>query len=289
MPRNELPRADFNGLTVLALESRRASETAKLIAGRGGRPIVAPALREVPLASNAKALEFVTALIEGRFDMVILLTGVGTRALVGIAERTEQLEPFLAALRRVAVVARGPKPLAVLREISVPASVAAPEPNTWRELLAALDDAADRFPVRDRRVAVQEYGVSNPEFLAALAERGAEVTAVPVYQWALPENLEPLRAAIAAIGRGEIDVVLFTTSVQVDHIFEVAAQMDAEAALRRGLARAVIASIGPTTSEALRRHDLAADLEPSHPKLGILVEEAAAQSPALAAGKRALP
>jgi uroporphyrinogen-III synthase len=289
MPRNELPRADFNGLTVLALESRRASETAKLIAGRGGRPIVAPALREVPLASNAKALEFVTALIEGRFDMVILLTGVGTRALVGIAERTEQREPFLAALRRVAVVARGPKPLAVLREISVPASVAAPEPNTWRELLAALDDAADRFPVRDRRVAVQEYGVSNPEFLAALAERGAEVTAVPVYQWALPENLEPLRAAIAAIGRGEIDVVLFTTSVQVDHIFEVAAQMDAEAALRRGLARAVIASIGPTTSEALRRHDLAADLEPSHPKLGILVEEAAAQSPALAAGKRALP
>jgi uroporphyrinogen-III synthase len=289
MPRNELPRADFNGLTVLALESRRASETAKLIAGRGGRPIVAPALREVPLASNAKALEFVTALIEGRFDMVILLTGVGTRALVGIAERTEQREPFLAALRRVAVVARGPKPLAVLREINVPASVAAPEPNTWRELLAALDDAADRFPVRDRRVAVQEYGVSNPEFLAALAERGADVTAVPVYQWALPENLEPLRAAIAAIGRGEIDVVLFTTSVQVDHIFEVAAQMDAEAALRRGLARAVIASIGPTTSEALRRHDLAADLEPSHPKLGILVEEAAAQSPALAAGKRALP
>ena len=289
MPRNELPRADFNGLTVLALESRREAETAKLIAGRGGRPIVAPALREVPLASNAKALEFVTALIEGRFDMVILLTGVGTRALVGIAERTEQREPFLAALRRVAVVARGPKPLAVLREISVPASVAAPEPNTWRELLAALDDAADRFPVRDRRVAVQEYGVSNPEFLAALAERGAEVTAVPVYQWALPENLEPLRAAIAAIGRGEIDVVLFTTSVQVDHIFEVAAQMDAEAALRRGLARAVIASIGPTTSEALRRHDLAADLEPSHPKLGILVEEAAAQSPALAAGKRALP
>jgi uroporphyrinogen-III synthase len=125
--------------------------------------------------------------------------------------------------------------------------------------------------------------------LAALAERGADVTAVPVYQWALPENLEPLRAAIAAIGRGEIDVVLFTTSVQVDHIFEVAAQMDAEAALRRGLARAVIASIGPTTSEALRRHDLAADLEPSHPKLGILVEEAAAQSRALAAGKRRIP
>ena len=135
-------------------------------------------------------------------------------------------------------------------------------------------------------MAVQEYGVSNPELLAALAERGAEVTAVPVYQWALPENLEPLRAAIAAIGRGEIDVALFTTGVQVDHIFTVAAQMNAEAALRQGLARMVIASIGPTTSEALRRRELTPDLEPSHPKLGILVEEAAAQSAALLARKR---
>jgi len=220
--------------------------------------------------------------------MAILLTGVGARALVAIAEGTGQREPFLAALRRVAVVARGPKPLAVLRELNVPANVTAPEPNTWRELLAALDDAADRFPVRGRRVAVQEYGVSNPEFLAALAERGAEVTPVPVYQWALPENLEPLRGAITSVQRGEIDVVLFTTSVQIDHIFEVAKQMNAEAALRLGLARVVIASIGPTTSEALRRHDLAPDLEPSHPKLGILVEEAAAQSAALLARKRAL-
>jgi uroporphyrinogen-III synthase len=286
MPRADMPRADFNGLAVLALESRRAPETAKLIAGRGGRAIVAPALREIPLASNLKGLEFVTALIEGRFDMVILLTGVGTRALVGIAEGAGQREPFLAALRRVAIVARGPKPLAVLREINIPASIAAPEPNTWRELLAALDDAAARFPVRGRRVAVQEYGVSNPELLAALAERGAEVTAVPVYQWALPENLEPLRAAITAIGRAEIDVVLFTTGVQVDHIFAVAAQMNAEAALRRGLSRMAIASIGPTTSEALRRHDLVPDLEPSHPKLGILVEEAAARSAALLARKR---
>ncbi|MGB6197939.1 MAG: uroporphyrinogen-III synthase [Candidatus Acidiferrales bacterium] len=284
-----MPRADFNGLSVLALESRRAQETAKLIENHGGRAIVAPALREIPLASNVKALEFVAALIDGRYGMVILLTGVGTRALVGIAESAGQREPFLAALRSVTVVARGPKPMAVLRDLNVPVSVAAPEPNTWHELLAALDAAAAQFPVRGRRVAVQEYGVSNPEFLAALTERGADVTAVPVYQWALPENLEPLRAAIGAIGRGEIDVVLFTTGVQADHIFEVAAEMNTEAALRHGLARMVIASIGPTTTEGLRRHDLTPDLEPSHPKLGILVEETAAQSSALLSRKRALP
>jgi uroporphyrinogen-III synthase len=284
-----MPRTDFNGLAVLALESRRAPETAKLIASRGGRAIVAPALREVPLASNAKALEFVNGLIAGQFDMAIFLTGVGTRALAGIADAAGKRGAFLSALRKVAVVARGPKPMAVLRELNVPVSVAAPEPNTWRELLAALDAAAAQFPVRDRRVGVQEYGVSNPELLAALTERGAQVTPVPVYQWALPEDVEPLRAAIAAIGRGEIDVVLFTTGVQVEHMFQVAAQMDAEASLRRSLAQMVIASIGPTTGEALQRYGLSADIEPSHPKLGILVDETAAQCGALLARKRALP
>jgi uroporphyrinogen-III synthase len=281
-----MPRADFNGLAVLTLESRRAAETAKLIAGRGGRPVVAPALREIPLESNVKALAFISDLIAGHFEMVILLTGVGTRALLRIAESAGQREAFLAAMRRTAVAARGPKPLAVLRELSIPASIAAPEPNTWRELLTALDNAAAQFPMRGRRVAVQEYGVSNPELLAALAERGAKVTPVPVYQWALPEDLEPLRAAIAAIERGELDVVLFTTSVQIDHLFQVAVQMGAEAALRRGLARMLIASIGPTTTEALLRHSLRADIEPSHPKLGILVEETASQSASLLAQKR---
>src|SRR5262245_9915464 len=42
----------FAGLRVLALESRRASEIEELIATYGGKPVVAPALREVPLDSN---------------------------------------------------------------------------------------------------------------------------------------------------------------------------------------------------------------------------------------------
>jgi uroporphyrinogen-III synthase len=110
-----------------------------------------------------------------------------------------------------------------------------------------------------------------------------------VYQWALPEDLAPLRAAIAALGRGEIDVVLFTTSVQVEHIFEVAAQMNAVESLRRGLALAVIASIGPTTTEALLRRGLTVDIMPAHPKLGILVDETADQAPSILPMKRDLP
>jgi uroporphyrinogen-III synthase len=176
--------------------------------------------------------------------------------------------------------------MAALRELDVPVWLAVPEPNTWRELLTALDAKASEQPVRGARVAVQEYGVSNADLLDGLRTRGAQVTRVPVYRWALPEDVEPLKAAVSAIARGEIDVAMFTTGVQVVHLLQVARDMRLEAAVLDGLRRMVIASIGPTTSEELQRHGLSADLEPSHPKMGFLVREAAERAGELLREKR---
>jgi uroporphyrinogen-III synthase len=290
---------NFDGARVLALESRRAPELATLISTYGGRPLVAPALREVPLESNPEALDFAAALIRGEFDITIFLTGVGTRELVNAVERAYPRDRFTAALARTRVVARGPKPLAALRELQVPVWASAPEPNTWREVLAAIDAKADegalghpsagpapRTPLAGARVAVQEYGVANVELLEALAARGARVTRVPVYRWALPEDVGPLKEALTAIASGDVDIVLFTTGVQLVHLWQIARGMQREDDLRRGLQRTVIASIGPTTSEELRRHGLAADFEPSHPKMGVLVREVAERSGDLLRAKR---
>jgi len=279
----------FGGLRVLALESRRAPELAKLIATYGGEPIVAPSMREVPLESNNEALAFVTRLLAGEFDMVVFLTGVGARALLGVAENAHERNEYVAALQRVKVVARGPKPVAALREIGITPAITAPEPNTWRELLRALDEASkgsQEIELKGKRVAVQEYGASNPELLDGLGERGAQVTRVPVYQWALPDDLGPLRSAITAIAEGTVDVVLFTTAVQAIHLFQIAAEMKLEEAVRKGLSRTIVASIGPTTSEELERRGIRADLEPSHPKMGFLVKETSEQALGLLRRKR---
>ena len=268
-----MPKTSFNGLRVLSFESRRAAEIAQLIANFGGRPTVAPALREVPLSSNTEALAFASALEGGAFDAVIFLTGVGARALLSVVEARR--DAFLGALRGTKVAARGPKPVAVLREWQVPVWLTAPGPNTWRELLASLDGRWSDLPANPR-IAVQEYGVANPEFLDGLQARGASITRVPVYQWALPEDVSPLQAAIRSIVEEEVDVVLFTTGVQIVHLFEVATAMGLADRLQAGLRRTVIASIGPTTSEELQRRELPVSLEASHPKMGVLVTDAAA-------------
>jgi uroporphyrinogen-III synthase len=236
--------------------------------------MIAPALREVPIEANTEALAFAQALVRGEFDLVIFLTGVGVRALVSAVEAVCPRPQLAAALALTKIVARGPKPLAALRELQVPVWVSAPEPNTWRDLMLALDAKADEFSLTHARIAVQEYGVSNPELLAALRSRGAVVTPVPVYQWTLPEDIAPLENAVTALCDGTVDVVLVTSGVQIVHLWHVAGARHLE--VQRGLARAFVASIGPTTSEELRRRGLTPQLEASHPRMGILVREAAA-------------
>jgi uroporphyrinogen-III synthase len=164
--------------------------------------------------------------------------------------------------------------MAALRELGVSPWLTAPTPNTWREVVATLDARAPGA-CAGSRIAVQEYGTVNPELVDGLAARGASVTTVPIYRWALPEDVAPLRAAVHAILRGEIDVVILTAGIQLVHLLQVAAQMHLEADVRRELQRVVIASIGPMTSDELRRQHVPIDLEPTHPKMGFLVKEVA--------------
>lgn len=262
------PRSGLEGLRVVSFESRRAQEMAELIRNYGGEPLIAPSLREIPLSENSAAIDFIGQLEAGKFDVLILLTGVGTRTLVAAVASQYSCERVAAALQRVTLVARGPKPVAALKELGLTPNISVPEPNTWRDILSELDSKAD---IRGRRIAVQEYGITNRELIAGLEARGAKVVRVPVYRWALPEDTAPLRAAIRRIVDGQVDMALFTNATQVDHMFHVAVEEKLDPSLRQAFSRVLIASIGPVCSEALEHFGLKADLEPEHPKMGHLM------------------
>ena len=264
----------------LALESRRSSEIAELIRRQGGEAVVAPALREVGLDDNDGAFRFGERLFAGEFDMAIFMTGVGVRALNRVLATRYHADAFAIALRKITVVSRGPKSTAALRELNVPVSMRTPEPNTWREILAVTEGRTER------RIAVQEYGRPNTELVDALRARGAEVSPVRVYRWDLPEDLNPLRTAIQQLAKSEFDVALFTTAAQVDHLFRIAHDMDLEKRMREGLGRSVVASIGPTTTEMLGEYGISVDFEPSHPKMGYLINELSERAAEILARKR---
>ena len=180
-------RANLQGLKVVSFESRRAVEIAELIRRYGGEPFVAPSMREIPLDENRAALELVPQLERGEIDLLILMTGVGTRTLNQVLLTQFSQERIIAAMQRVKLVVRGPKPAAALKELTVVPAISVPEPNTWREVLSVLAAAVD---LRGKRIVVQEYGIPNPELTSALAAQGATVSTVPIYRWELPEDLD---------------------------------------------------------------------------------------------------
>ena len=265
----------FNGLTVAAFESRMAAEIARLIERHGGNPLVTPALREIPLDDNSAALKFGVQLTTERVDMLILLTGVGTTALFDLLKTRYPWASIVAALEQTAIVARGPKPVAALKSFGLQPTLTVPEPNTWVDLISTLDEYR---PVKGLRVAVQEYGVSNLDLLEALNQRGAKVFQVPIYRWALPEELGALRQALDDIIAGKVAVLLITNAAQVDHVMQVLEKDGKVEPFRAALKKMVVASIGPTASERLRHHEWPIDFEPSHPKMGVLVKETSEQA-----------
>lgn len=268
----------FSGLAVAAFESRMAREMTRLIEHYGGHALVTPALREIPIQDNPAALRFGAKLIDGSVDILILMTGIGTTTLFDILRSRHPMASIMEGLTQTAIVARGPKPVGALKTLGITPTLTVPEPNTWVEVVSTLDEYR---PVKGLRVAVQEYGTSNPELLEALRQRGAEVFPVPIYRWALPEDTGPLKLVLGEIVAGNIPVMLITNAAQIDHVMQLLEQEGTTTQFKEACNKMVVASIGPTATERLHHYDLPVDFEPSHPKMGVLVKECSAQAHAL--------
>jgi len=261
---------DFGGLRVLALESRRADAMEQSIRKHGGEPFVAPSVKEMPFEQHDEVFAWAERLFAGEFDLAVLMTGAGLTYLRDMLAERYPRERLVNALRRVTIVARGPKPVAVLQEMGVSARITVPEPNSWREILPVIAARPER------RITIQEYGRSNPEFVAALEGLDAQVCPISIYRWGLPDDPGPLQEAVRRIAYRRCDVVLFTTSIQLTHLLEVAASMGLESEVRQALDQDLaIGSVGPVMNVALADAGLSPDVVPAHPKMAVLVRAAA--------------
>lgn len=274
-------QAPMAGRRVVSFESRRSQEMARLLARRGAEVLQAPSMREVPSPDTPAIDAFSQQLARAECDILLLLTGVGTTLLLE-ALGAEPGESGLQRLGKTRLCCRGPKPVAALKRFGLTPSAVAAEPNTWRQLLEALDTSG---PLHGQRIVVQEYGSPHVELTAALRERGAQVSGLRVYRWALPEDTAPLTSALQAIAAGGVDAAVFTSAQQVHNVLHWANKLEVVSKFReQAQHRVVLASVGPVTTAALLRAGLSAQVEPAHPKMGHLANALAQHFAALQAG-----
>ena len=274
----------FAGLRVLSLESRRAKEMETLIRREGGDPFVAPSVQERALDDSGEAIRFVERLEADEFDMVICMTGTGLTFLRDLVVSHSPAARLGAALRRVTIVSRGPKPLPILRELGARAQIVVPEPNTWREIVEAVAARPER------RIAVQEYGRPNLEMNSALTTLGASVTPIVLYRWELPTDVVPLQTAARRLAEHRFDAILFTSSIQLDHLMMIAHDLGLQSDVFTALCQyTAIASVGPVMTAALEAAGIPVEIVPEHPKMGALVRAASETAAGVIRQKRALP
>ena len=268
-------------LRILSFESRKAAEMRSLIKRNGAHATVVASMREIPLGITPEIREFLTRLRAGQIDVMIFLTGVGAEALATALESEMPRDEFYECLARCQVVVRGPKPSATLKKWGVRIDARAAEPNTWQEVIPAVLSVVPESEPAEKQIAVQEYGSPSTELYDALESRGANVLAVPVYKWALPDNTKPLEESIRDTISGNFDVIMLTTAQQLVHTLQIAEQIGLKDEWLAAAKRCVVASIGPTASERLREFGLPVDFEPSHPHMGHLVKETVEAAPNL--------
>jgi len=257
----------LRGKTIAITEARRAAELASLITKLGGTSYSAPAVREVPRQDLGPALDALERICRREAAAIIFLTGVGARAFLGLAGEAGKREALLEALRQMLVAARGPKPVAVLREAGVRIDLI-PEEPTSEGLLAALAG----HELRGRGVAVQLYGEENPLLVDALAARGATVLEIPLYEWALPEDQEPLIRLAHDLTGGLIDVLAITSAVQVKHLFLIAERLGLGESLVQALRGPVAVAVqGPVSAAALAARGIVPKIRSHRPTMGALI------------------
>jgi len=252
---------------VALLESRKAQDLAKMVERFGADVISVPSVREVPRRELAALT--VQRLLDGQFDVLVALTGAACEALFEESERSGSLDGVVDSLKEMLLVCRGPKPLGALRRRGLVAGVQTVKPHTSDDLLAALSTVE----LDGRRVLLLQYGERNQPFAAALTARGADVTDLCLYEWALPEDLRDMTQLIVDTVAGDIDVMLFTSQIQFRHLLDVARAIGRADELLRALRDDVITgSVGPVCTRALRAAGLVPDVIPPSPNGASLVQ-----------------
>ncbi|MGQ0464220.1 MAG: uroporphyrinogen-III synthase [Sporichthyaceae bacterium] len=266
--------APLTGFTVAVTACRRREELAGLLERRGARVISAPAVQVRPLADDRQLLATTQACLSNPPAVVVATTGVGFRGWMEAADGWGLGDGLRQVLERADILARGPKAMGAIR--------AAGLRETWSPVSESLREVLDHLragDIRGVRIAVQLHGDPEPELVDGLRAAGADVVAIPVYQWCPPEDLAPLVRLVDVVAGRNVDAVAFTSKPAVQSLLDTAERLgrrDAVIAAFRG--DVVPACVGMVTAEPLELLGVRS-LQPDRPRLGALVRVIAEELP----------
>ncbi len=257
-PSSESDRV-LDGKVIAVPETRQLDVLASLLERRGAGVLRCPLVGIIDAPDAAPVVAWIERLIAQPTDLVVFYTGEGVERLLGFARRAGIEAPFVAALKRVPKLTRGPKPKRALRGLDLTSEYSATEPTT-----AGLVATARAIPVPLRRVAIQLYSESqDPQLRDDLEQRGVQTDCVAPYVYASAADDDRVVELIDALAGGGIAAVAFTSKAQVARLFDVAQKRGLTSRLRAGLERTRVAAVGPVVNADLEAAGVRVDAMPA--------------------------
>lgn len=260
MPTTEKPTnlsMNLQGRTIALAEGRQLEDLAAMLERESADVFRCPMLSIFDHPDSERVMTWLRQLTAGRFTHVILLTGEGLRRLLSLADREGIREDVITALTKVQIITRGPKPVQALKEVKLTPTRIASAPTTEGVIATLkLEDLSGA------RVGVQLYNDCNQPLSDFLVEAGAEVFTVSPYVYAPSSDSERVADLIHKLADGHLDAIVFTSSPQIDRLFEVADEKHLARELLIGLQRVRVAAVGPVVKERLMARNVRADITP---------------------------
>jgi uroporphyrinogen-III synthase len=247
----------LEGRTVALAEGRQLEALADMLTKEGATPLRCPMVSILDAPDAGPVIAWLRELTAGRFSHVVLLTGEGLRRLLGFADREGIRDAVLGALAKVRTVTRGPKPVRALKDFALAPAVVAEAPTTEGVITALRKEE-----LRGKHVGVQLYAPENPPLVQFLEQAGAVVHAVLPYVYAPAADGQRVADLIRQMASGKVDVLLFTSSPQVDRLYEVAEELGLQSKLAEGLGHVRVAAVGPVVADNLRHRGARVDICP---------------------------
>ncbi len=250
----------LKGKTVaLTRPAGQAEEAGKLIEEKGGIPYYIPAIEIKGLTNFEPVKKFITELLKGQINYVILMSTNGVKYLFSTAETLKQTSQLKEGFSKTFVIAVGPRTAEALEEEYHVKVGLVPNKYSSEGLIECLKSKE----LSGKKIRIPRTSNASPILSDKLKEMGADVEEIYVYESGLPVDKELKDKFFKALISGKIDAIVFGSGLSAKNIFQMLnekAPMDKLRSIING--RVTTVAIGPTTAEALIELGIVVDVIP---------------------------
>jgi len=241
----------LDGKTIAITRSQDdASEFITLAEQNKATPIALPTIELVGKGEKIVD-EFLTSVKQNNPDYTLFLSSKAVKLLFDTAKSIEKFDELQLAVANSIVMSVGPKTTASLESYGIKVNH---EPENHSSI--GVGEEFSQINAVGKKVIIPRSGAANSFLKELLDKIGINIVEVFLYDVCAFSDLTQWNGFRELFSQGKINGIIFTSASSVRGFFEIMLKDYEKSALESNLSKVSLVSIGPFTSEELKKFDV---------------------------------